>query len=193
MTRRILKPQPTENEYRKIGVIDQRHGENDGLYYTWLDREAEGKSKICDDYNPETWKCPYGTIGDRLWVREPFAMQYFDDNSPAYRADFTNNAREVVKEPKWKPPIHMPRSVSRITLEITNVRVERLNKISGKDCIAEGVVWKKTGLNDGVPLQGDLWVEEKNTFKTLWESINGKGSWEANPWVWVIEFNHHNK
>ena len=195
MTRRILKPQPTENEHRKIGVIDQRHGENDGLYYTWLDREAEGKSKVSDDYNPDTWKCPYGTIGDRLWVREAFACRFgiIPDRyieKYFYRADGEHEGKL-----KWKPSIHMPRSASRITLEITKIRVERLNEISEDDAKNEGVLYYGDESGDYKNYEyddkeGDDWGVKtaKESFQTLWESINGKGSWEANPWVWVIEF-----
>lgn len=87
---------------------------------------------------------------------------------------------------RWRPSIHMYRWASRITLEITGVRVERLNDISGKDSAAEGVTF--SGLGAGVPLRGDIWRKNIDGFRDLWESINGAGSWNANPWVWVIEF-----
>ena len=128
--------------------------------------------------------CPKGKPGDKLWVRESFVA--FDENTPEntgevfYRADKDYDWI-------WKPSIFMPRKYSRITLEITDVRVERLQKISGKDCIAEGIP-KRRKLSDGTPLEGDIWREAKDEFKALWESINGAGSWEANPWVWVISF-----
>jgi hypothetical protein len=70
---------------------------------------------------------------------------------------------------------------------VTTVRVERLQDISGEDCMAEGVPMKRS-LNDGPPLEGDIWWEAKDAYRGLWESINGKGSWTFNPWVWVIEF-----
>lgn len=88
----------------------------------------------------------------------------------------------VASDFKWKPSIFMPRRASRITLEITNVRVERLNDISDKDAKAEGCFY---GIGGG---EVDEAVVPSDHFPTLWESINGVGSWEANPFVWVIEF-----
>ncbi|HEK2744527.1 hypothetical protein JEP37_02230 [Proteus mirabilis] len=82
----------------------------------------------------------------------------------------------------WKPSIHMPRWASRITLEITNIRVERLNDISQSDAIAEGCWYGRGG---GVP---DKAITPSDQFPTLWEEIYGDGSWSSNPWVWVIEF-----
>lgn len=157
--------------------------------------------------------CPYGKPGDRLWVRETFAtgtglaVAYKADaecgawigdgggrriwmhhgvihESPAYQSRFENDQRHTTYSlakygGKWKPSIHMPRWTSRITLEITDVRVERLKDISVSDIQAEG-------------LQQDARVQTnrdlKRDFQRLWESINGEGSWSANPWVWVVEF-----
>lgn len=112
--------------------------------------------------------CPYGQVGDRLWVRETFT---WDDISGKflYKAD---NHYDLPYQSKWKPSIHMPRKASRITLEITDIRIERLQDISEEDAIAEG-------MNPELP---------RAKFRSLWESINGKGSWNLNPWVWVIEF-----
>lgn len=123
-------------------------------------------------------KCLYGKPGDRLWVREAWAQhtETFGDFLPStvYRADpvtphFT----------KWKPSIHMPRWASRITLEITGVRVERLQDISEKDALSEGCE-----PDDGNP-ESPSPISE---FRDLWQSINGAESWAANQWVWVIEF-----
>ena len=90
-------------------------------------------------------------------------------------------AAEWQERPKhrWKPSIHMPRSASRITLEVTGVRVERLQNISEADAIAEGV-------KNSLHLPGGRFAREN--FAHLWWTINGDGSWEANPWVWVVEF-----
>lgn len=170
-------------------------------------------------------RCPYGQPGDRLWVRE--AHWWFkDEHDPVtgyyppkltaddveYRAD-GDDRRKV-----WRPSIHMPRWASRITLEITGVRVERLQDISEADAKAEGCErlcedepgyvyreepdWKichqcggtrlytSFGPNLGACLDTDCL--ECNTYlkryRQLWESINGPGSWDANPWVWVVEF-----
>ncbi len=134
-------------------------------------------------------KSPKGKIGDRLWVQETFCdvpLPWVDENGWAkyiYRATDGKKPQML----KWKPSIFMPRKASRLTLELTAVRVERLNDISEADAIAEGVadtfdariasnfVGGKPG-----PAQMEYWA--------LWESINGKGSWAQNPWVWIYEF-----
>jgi hypothetical protein len=140
--------------------------------------------------------CPYGKPGDQLWVRETCRAEELPSglDGVRYAADGafreienTHEASDVwVKLNGYRggkgltvPTIHMPRWASRITLEITGVRVERLNEISGADCIAEGIIESDApqyafGLHDA--------------YRDLWESINGPGSWDANPWVWVIEF-----
>lgn len=135
--------------------------------------------------------CPYGLIGDRLWVKETFRPQdgmttYCQHQDEIeYRAD-----GDRPKEPTdchWKPSIFMPRWASRITLEITGVRVERLNEISEEDAIAEGVEPLSHGFKNylGADLQcGDA----RMSYMSLWESINGAGSWAKNPWVWCISF-----
>ncbi len=94
---------------------------------------------------------------------------------------------------KWKPSIHMPRWASRITLEVTGVRVERLQDISEEDAIAEGVEVLWRGYDDAQDFYrnyhtGGYLFTAKASYRTLWESINGPGSWERNDWVWVIEF-----
>jgi len=135
--------------------------------------------------------CPYGQPGDRLWVRETFINGFGvggcidgDVNRPIntiYRADDGPNERTAGP---WKPSIHMPRWASRITLEITGVRVERLNEISADDCMAEGISLHADHRNKP---EGSMY-SPKATYLDLWESLNGPGSWSANPWVWVIEF-----
>lgn len=123
--------------------------------------------------------CPYGKPGDRLWVRET----WFDAVSALhscvlYRASDDHPGNEV----KWSPSIHMPRWASRITLEITGVRVERLRSISAEDAIAEGV--GEHGQLDGVHVANN----PIGAYGVLWREINGPDSWEANPWVWVVDF-----
>ncbi len=138
--------------------------------------------------------CPYGQPGDRLWVRETWQHSnhpygpYDEDCMVFYRADFLDDVHgpDGEKSPEgryrtWRPSIHMPRTASRTTLEISAVRVERLQDISPDDCIAEGA-WpvEKRALGRG--------HEAVAAFRTLWEEINGCGAWEVNPWVWVLEF-----
>jgi hypothetical protein len=123
----------------------------------------------------EGFRCPYGEPGARLWVRETFTAHgaFGTDGRIAYRADASGG-----KEPhglNWKPSIFMPRKASRITLEIVGVRVERLQDISERDAIAEGV-------------ERDAMCGPCSWYQMIWEKINGKGSWAKNSFVWVLEF-----
>ena len=128
---------------------------------------------------------PYGQPGDRLWVRETFARidgQTRPWIETDYKATYTHGDRlgdTLGIKKRWTPSIHMPRHASRITLEVTGVRVERLQDISEADAIAEGV-------RNSLHLPGGRFAREN--FAHLWWTINGDGSWESNPWVWVIEF-----
>lgn len=135
-------------------------------------------------------KCPYGKAGDRLWVKETFR-----ENEPP--SGFIYRASEVeisyTYKTSWKPSIFMPRRASRITLEVAAVRVERLQEISDEDAIAEGIEWgvwdEKLGVEGWRMYLGvGTTNAPRLSYRTLWESINGAGSWDANPWVWVITF-----
>lgn len=141
--------------------------------------------------------CPFGKPGDRIWVRETWSKskQPYLSGHIFYRADGETNGKQlalsyVERESKWRPSIHMPRWVSRILLEVTNVRVERLQDISEEDARLEGITDggclncggnEPCGCSDPKP-------DARDSFMWLWESINGQGSWIDNPWVWVIEF-----
>ncbi|EMD6397422.1 TPA: hypothetical protein ACXHUQ_004918 [Klebsiella pneumoniae] len=145
--------------------------------------------------------CPYGVPGDRIWVRETWARYNIDQNTHdiAYRA---TTPADWPEEGRWRPSIHMPRWASRIVLEITDVRVERLNAISPEDAESEGLERTNfTGFGDepGLPSYPEpdvyfdplkkQWKEyPPEAFAGLWKSIYGEGSWKANPWVWVISF-----
>jgi hypothetical protein len=187
-TRRVVKHQP---EYPIIIATDPHTNR-----YQIGEREPMTEAALLRE-------CPYGQPGDRLWVRETW--QYYgwsDEGEPQIRFAADNattwpkppageelvNQWEILSRPenynidnhardrRWRPSIHMPRWASRILLEIVSVRVERLNAISYEDARAEGIdrmVWP------GILTHG---------FKVLWEQINGAGSWDANPWVWCIEF-----
>lgn len=145
--------------------------------------------------DPENRLCPYGYPGDRLWVRETWAQPSNLDPAPTvYRATYPDCLKgegwenlPPIDAIRWKPSIHMFRRDSRILLEITAVRVERLQDISERDCIAEGVglTPNAEGMKLTIPLGASL---AKTWFSGYWESINGPGSLEANPWVWVVEF-----
>ena len=130
---------------------------------------------------------PYGRPGDQLWVREAWrimgngpddTLDMFGRDDIQYRADDDQSYIE-----KYRPSINMPRRFSRILLEVTGVRVERLNDISEADAIAEGA---KPYLLPAHPAREGL--RHVDGYAQLWESINGPGAWDANPWVWVIEF-----
>lgn len=130
-------------------------------------------------YGPEIM-CPYGKPGDRLWVRETFAKaEMMDCRQYAYRA-----TGDLLGCMPWKPSIHMPRVASRITLEIVNVSVERLQDISERDAADEGCGCL---LDEFPQWDGDPNLYRK-LYRVLWERINGAGSWAADPWVWVVEF-----
>ncbi|KLR58082.1 hypothetical protein [Diaphorobacter sp. J5-51] len=145
--------------------------------------------------------CPYGQPGDQLWVREAFAR--IDGQSRPwietdYKATYKHGDRlgdSLGIRKKWTPSIHMPRHASRITLEITGVRVERLQDISEADAIAEGVRQMRDGSgcwvgSDGPGSLVTPWLTARDAYADLWDQINGQGAWAANPWVWVVEFNH---
>lgn len=138
---------------------------------------------------------PYGVVGDRLWVRETWA---FDDitqkvsseNSTIFKADFLDNA----KDQRWRSAMFMPRAASRIDLEITSIRVERLQDITEMDCWSEGIEEVMHDFDDrsqiDMAAKLGMCVEDATPlYAQLWESINGKKHpWSSNPWVWVVEF-----
>lgn len=154
--------------------------------------------------------CPYGQPGDRLWVREtwlpdpPADDDAWDDNFCTY-VEWSGCGSRIDSVPTqlqkpdhciyregwdghdliWRPSIHMPRWASRILLEITDVRVERLQDISETDALAEGVKSCEAELDTG-----GNWYAPEELYSMLWTKINGWGDrgWNANPWVWVVEF-----
>lgn len=155
----------------------------------WMD-EHQGLREQCN-----ASRCPYGQPGDRLWVREAWTTHKFMDAIPprdlqtisiAYVAD------GKIQTGKYRQAFHMPRRYSRITLEVTGVRVERLQDISEADAIAEGIE-PDVEPGDAAPLWRNYatcntTISPIYSYQTLWEQINGPGSWDANPWVWVVEF-----
>ncbi|MDC6494354.1 hypothetical protein LN426_19145 [Pseudomonas syringae] len=160
--------------------------------------------------------CPYGRVGDRLWVRETWYCDHFqvlrgpylkpddldvvearEDGSLVYAAD--GLAPYETEQPVWKPSIHMPRWASRTLLEITDVRVERLQAGDGETAfesryVVEGI--NRIHQGDGEyafhPFKNEPgpgnWIDPFDAWRELWVSINGADSWNANPWVWVVEF-----
>lgn len=139
--------------------------------------DAQARSIIASQF------CPYGAPRDRLWVRETWRIDDFDDAETIYAADGDEEMmRETKGIIKWRSPIYMPRNRSRITLEITGVRVDRAQGISEADVWAEG--WRAIA---DIPDENGGRCKYRS-FGQFWESINGPGSWDRNPWVWVLEF-----
>lgn len=140
--------------------------------------------------------CPYGQPGGRLWVREAWrVIDLADCFAPreltaAHRIWYEADGPHEPPAGRYRPGMFMPRWASRITLKITGMRVERLQDITADDAMAEGIVRLPDGGyaadTDGRHYHGaSAWY----SYGSLWEAINGPGSWEANPWVWVIDFN----
>jgi hypothetical protein len=211
-TRRAIKPQPT---------LSERTGFNwKGYAYGIGSNHKDTVRNFANCFKT----CPFGQVGDRLWVRETWGVvsHAFDENEqiidwvpdrPAtvihempfgngyysghaiYAADgeFTWGDDDGHGEKScWKPSIHMPRWASRITLEITNVGVQRLNSISQNDAAREGLhklpASGRYCITPGAQYFGGASHDAREVFSWLWQSIYGEESWQANPWVWVIEF-----
>lgn len=169
MVRAILSGQKTQTR-RIVKFAQPPYAEKVRIFYgdTWDWLRYDGMRL-------GSFKCPYGMKGDWLWVRETFAP--CSDGAIHYAADGKLNILS------YKPSIHMPRTACRLLLEVTDIRVERLNDISEEDAKAEGV--DAVTLAE-VPRQATM--SRRADFKQLWESINGEESWNDNPWVWVVEF-----
>ena len=200
-TRRVVKPQPTKAAGTHRGYPLPLMA-ND---WAWPHPRTSGATTISNRPNgPLGWEihCPYGQPGDRLWVRETFTTKDRDGEftyAPFYLADVTDpyglcltteDGPRYVEQLRWTPSIHMPRKASRLTLEITGVRVERLQSISEADAIAEGLDFVPDGAAaHGIKGLATSWSNDpRKSYRALWESINGPGSWDANPFVWVVEF-----
>lgn len=134
--------------------------------------------------------CPYGRPGDRLWVRETHAINPFFDGNHELAPQYLYQADGLAENHKglWKPSIFMPRAASRLLLEITAVRCERLQDISEADAIAEGISGNWAGYYHYRLKMNLDYCSAIKSYTSLWESINGPASWAANPWVWVVEF-----
>ena len=167
-----------------------------------LERQDENLvTYACSDgeYYDVVSKSPFGQVGDRIWVRETCKIardhNFLPDQSRDvyYRADNVEDWNLPASYPeKWTPSIHMPRWASRITLEITDVRVERLQDITAEDAQSEGVQPIEEDHFGCYPLYNEgytsITIDPRCSFATLWSSIYGEKSWDGNPWVWVVEF-----
>ena len=186
-TRRAVKPQPEVSE-------------QGNLCGEWLSRPLGGL--LLPKVSDIAMHCPYGNPGDRLYVREAFSGPHCMDAAEGcaavqpskwgessriwYWADGNPNEGDWTRP---RPGIHMPRWASRIILEVTAIRVERLQDISEVDARAEGArecdpVSGREVLLAGPSQRGSFVLH----YRDIWETINGAGSWDANPWVWVVEF-----
>ena len=177
-TRRIVKPQPSGD---MPGTYADRyaHGPTWGV---WL---SDGRMT-----EPRVWRCPYGEPGGLLWVRE--AWSWPGEETVLYRADeWARKAQEQaladLNSPQWswRPSIFMPRWASRLTLRITDVRVQRVQEISEADARAEGCHAQEWCTD---PASIDR-TSARGDYASLWDSINGKRApWDFNPWVWALTF-----
>ncbi|MFC7669319.1 hypothetical protein ACFQT0_19625 [Hymenobacter humi] len=193
-TRRIIKPQPIIDNDSGF-VFDGKHREsyrNDLFHADW-------REKFIKDW------CPYGQVGDRLWVRESLFWSEHEDGW-CYQADNSQlmleqlTARILLTPKPCIPSIHMPREASRTQLEIVSIRIERLHEISLKDAAREGMRfdyhscrwYDYKNQHWGNDIYSDDPAEPPFTalhsFKTLWDHINGACAWGQNPWVWAVEF-----
>ena len=187
-TRRVMKPQPRQigrqldiNYYDspKIGVTEEK-----AVPKTWLE-----------------YGCPYGQVGDGLWVRERWGVAGVYDNwkpseididAPVYYSH--ELGKNLFSVGKTRPSTFMPRWASRITLEITEVRVERVQEITEEDAIKEGITERSY-----IDINGICRAYDEGyfvcSFEALWDSLNAKRGygWEVDPWVWVISFKRLNE
>lgn len=216
-TRRVMAVQPESNQFGLFRISASTKCSDVGKYH-WAESNATGTHQ-----RSTIFSCPFGAVGDRLWVRETWSDVNLEGTpAVAYRADgdvyslmndklllddegaFNYDDPRIAKyhfaawysdlvggvEGNWRPSIHMPRWASRILLEITGVRVERLNDISEEDARAEGIV-DGGCLNCGEPEPCNCLNPEPDavdSFAALWMEIYGESSWNDNPWVWVVEF-----
>lgn len=186
----------TKTQTRRIAKIPSEmrseDGDNDLTHMQWVPDHESGPGWYVwmTEYPEEgsmSMPCPY-QVGDILWVRETWAVGHGYDGVPPRLIPSSQSVRlhYAATEERggllWRPSIFMPRWASRISLEITDVRIERLQNISNADAIVEGLFVPECEYAQNGPRAPRL------AFKSLWESINSPGSWAENPWVWVVSF-----
>jgi hypothetical protein len=203
---------------RRLNGLDEI---NENPEWYWLSKEnyIDRKGRFCQKFFTakgfsKIVNCPYGNIGDLLWVRETFVPMIIEDHDGEGNDLYTwlyktepgcDNILRMMEDSTWKPSIHMPKSAARIWLKITDIRLERLHDISEEDAIKEGIIPLLMSLTQ-FETHGRLYFDYSKheymfndglkpieSFKSLWESINGKNSWDANPWVWVITFEKYDR
>lgn len=179
MVRATLEDQKTQTRRTK-GL--EHINRNPGAGWLTSFHDVLKKWIFTTDEEAHRIRCPYGVVGDLLYVRETWqeADADQDGRTDVYRADYDAvTARECYG--RWTPGIHMPRLASRLTLRLTDIRVERLQEISEADAIAEGAAPIL------VPPDGGSYPYIQG-YRALWEQINGAGTWKPNPYVWVLNF-----
>ena len=193
-----MKVQPPTERHQLLHIMDSTERSQVGKSY-WAMLNPEKTNVIESDRR--YFCCPYGQPGDRLWVREAHAFVpepayrrstgiYQQINpSDAYEACVYRENFDRARNFPWRPSIHMPRWASRILLEITDVRVERLQDISEEQALTEGVHYDSPHrAYFGTDTGGIACNSARCAFADLWQSINGPGSWDANPFVWAVSF-----
>lgn len=186
--RKIQTRRPIKWKQTRFTEIAERE---DGSLWPW--------AEDCERGGDIWFACPFGEVGDCIWVRETWAeagasapdLKLYRANYPAHVPTHYENVPPA-EDVRWTPSIHMPRWASRITLEIIDVRVERLHSISERDALREGLFQLPASgrycLQPGMQYFGMASRSAKEVYSWLWASIYGEESWAANPWVWVIEF-----
>jgi hypothetical protein len=185
--RRVIKPQPPSGTLTvEPWMVDDEWQMRDSGIPLFVSTEADGTNR--------EYGCPYGKPGDFLWVRETWGTAMFANVHKegitvrrVYRADFNDDYDGFGLCDGWKPSIHMPRNLSRILLQITEIRVEPVGDISAEDAVAEGCTREYTNYGSNEEIPG----APVRQFARLWDSINGKKigcAFEQSPWVWAITF-----
>jgi hypothetical protein len=204
-TRRVVKPQPAETRAKDKHVIEVdaycTGAPKSGMAYYWKDGGVWNSS--------ERFKCKYGYVGDVLWVREEHLITFSDDRKwitvefkdgttvKYYYKDISLNLLNRLYKRKtigkWQRARFLPKELARLFLKNVHTRAERLHDIDEEDSELEGVkkffhsLFQEHRYRDYLDAESQ-WRSAKSSFESLWISINGEESWEANPWVWVIEF-----
>lgn len=194
----------TKTQTRRIVSVPSWASDDDMLKLA-IQRPATGIAYYKEGIPVKRLTCPYGLVGGRLWVREAWCVgkpalpsgcgivPYYGPSKAIDRSVCTKVVHRGAwtgdDQPKWRSGMFMPRWACRTVLEITDVRVERLQDINLEDCQSEGVRCESyTGAPYCTWCSGHEAPCHRDAYKTLWESINGVGSWAQNPWVWVITF-----
>ncbi len=184
MVRAILDGKKTKT--RRIASLHLPWNDTYPMSWAWSDRKQ--LFEPVGSVSPWGVKCPYGLVGDRLWVRETWqslaAMNqcHPSDDQYVYRA--TDPDWDIMEGWKWRQSIFMPRAACRINLRIESINVERLQAITDEEIVCEGF----RGIGEGVGELDGKFSTLRGLFSGLWNKINGPGSWEANPFVWFVGF-----